>query len=57
MSNRKESTQNQPPRDQHSEEYKVIRQEIKAWPAWKVESYNVNFATSAHAQKIEVKAK
>lgn len=40
----------------YSVDYKSIRKEIELkWPAWKVATYNANFATSAHAKKIIIK--
>ena len=40
----------------YSVDYKSIRGEIESkWPAWKVSSYNANFATSAHAKKVPTK--
>ncbi len=40
----------------YSKEYDSIRNEAESkWPAWKVSTYNVNFATSAHAKKVENK--
>jgi len=40
----------------YSTDYKSIRGEVESkWPAWKISTYNVNFATSAHAKKVSVK--
>ena len=39
--------------DGYSKEYHSIRKEAESkWPAWKVLTHNLNFATSAHAKKI-----
>jgi len=40
---------------EYSEDYKRIRAEIENWPDYLKETYNVNFATSAHAKKLELK--
>jgi hypothetical protein len=41
------------PTKEFSNEYRSIRREAESkWPAWKVSTYNVNFATSAHAKKV-----
>jgi GH35 family endo-1,4-beta-xylanase len=38
---------------EYSKEYNSIRKEAESkWPAWKVSTHNVNFATSAHAKKV-----
>jgi|AGTN01.2.fsa_nt_gi hypothetical protein len=40
----------------YSTDYKSIRGEVESkWPAWKVSTYNANFATSAHAKKVSTK--
>ncbi len=39
----------------YSEEYKKIREQAERWPAWRVSTYNANFATSAHAKKLTFK--
>ena len=40
----------------YSADYKSIRGEVESkWPAWKVSTYNANFATSAHAKKVTTK--
>lgn len=40
----------------YSTDYKSIRGEIESkWPAWKVSTYNTNFATSLHAKKVPTK--
>ena len=40
----------------YSKDYKSIRVEVESkWPAWKVSTYNTNFATSAHAKKVTTK--
>ena len=42
---------NQP--KQHSERYTTIRKEAESkWPAWKVSTYNLNVAVSAHSKKV-----
>lgn len=42
--------------DKYSREYTSIRSEAESkWPAWKVSTYNVNFATTAHAKKVAQK--
>ena len=39
--------------ESYSNAYITIRKAAeKSWPEWKRTSYNVNFATSAHAKKI-----
>lgn len=39
---------------QYSEAYTQIRAAAeKSWPEWRKTTYNVNFATSAHARKID----
>jgi hypothetical protein len=41
---------------EYSKEYSSIRNEAESkWPAWKVSTFNVNFATSAHAKKVDLK--
>jgi len=39
----------------YSEEYRKIREQAERWPAWRVSTYNANFATSAHAKKLVAK--
>ena len=40
----------------YSDDYLRIRSNAeKNWPAWKVSSYNTNFAVSTHAKKITSK--
>jgi hypothetical protein len=40
----------------YSVDYRSIRKEVESdWPAWKVSTYNANFATSAHARKVTIK--
>lgn len=39
----------------HSEEYYKILSEIQKWPDWKIQAYNDCIATSAHANKLEIK--
>lgn len=37
----------------YSTDYTSIRKEVQSkWPSWKVSTYNANFATSAHANKL-----
>jgi len=58
MSDTKKSTTQQPivQSTGYSKEYNTIRIEAESkWPAWKVTTYNANFATSAHAKKVNVK--
>ena len=39
----------------YSEIYYIIRKEAEeTWPQWKKETYNANFATSAHAKKLAI---
>lgn len=38
---------------EYSEEYKKLREQAKDWPQWRKDTYNANFATSAHARPIE----
>ncbi len=35
--------------------YAIIREMETQWPAWKIEAYNEQYATSAHAIKIRSK--
>jgi len=37
----------------HSDDYNRIKAKAETWPDWKKETYNVNFATSKHAKKLE----
>ena len=40
----------------YSKEYLTIRKQAESnWPAWKVSTYNTNFATSKHAKKVASK--
>lgn len=40
----------------YSAAYSSIRQAAESsWPAWKKETFNVSFATSAHARKVTEK--
>lgn len=42
--------------ERYSNEYIIIRKTAEnTWPEWKRTTYNVNFATSAHAKKITIK--
>ncbi len=55
MNNTKINSKNQSDRrsSEYSKEYNSIRKEAESsWPAWKVSTYNANFATSAHAKKV-----
>jgi len=40
----------------YSKEYESIRKEAEStWPEWKIQTYNLNFATSINAKKIRDK--
>lgn len=42
--------------NQHSKKYAMIRTDAESkWPAWKVSTYNINVAVSAHAKKVITK--
>lgn len=38
----------------HSEQYNKIRSEVEKWTDYKKQSYNDNFATSAHVKKFTI---
>ena len=31
-----------------------VKREINEWPSWKKDAYNNNFATSIHAEKLQI---
>jgi hypothetical protein len=40
----------------YSTDYDTIKREVESkWPAWKISTYNSNFATSAHSKKVSTK--
>lgn len=56
MAQSKTITPTTKPKSGHSEDYIRLRRNAeKNWPAWKVSTYNNNFAVSTHAKKITSK--
>lgn len=44
-----------PERKRGGSTYENVRKELESWPDWKKKAYNDNFATSAHAKKLNVR--
>lgn len=40
---------------EYTETYTKIKSNSSNWPEWRVDSHNVNFTFSVHAQKIIIK--